>query len=503
MRGSAGARPVYTAAAWVTWPGRVRGGPGGGAGAGGRGRAGPRAAARGCRPPGPPPAPPRSPPRGAPGLYIARPRPARARPPASTPRAPRPAASPPRPPRPARPAPPRPPRPAAGPRGHHEEGGVLRGLPQGRVRRVPGHPHLRLLRPRLGPQVAVGAAQHPADLAGLRAGHRHPGAGPGARERRPHQPGHHAGPAGGQPDLAAAGRLLRGGAAGGGHRWGGHPLRAGAAQRPRQPGRQLGECPRAGWAGAPWGGLPAGPRQHLGRGSRPAWQVAGPSSGLDGARVPGVPGVPGLGLPGSDPRPPLPPSCCSSGLPPGAGCLSSLCPRLLAFCCLASALRLGPSLLLSAPHWSGFAEPSGLNNNTTQGQAMVVELILTFQLALCIFSSTDSRRTSPVGSPALSIGLSVTLGHLVGIYFTGCSMNPARSFGPAVVMKRFSSAHWVFWVGPIVGAILAAILYFYLLFPNSLSLSERMAVIKGTYEPEEDWEEQREERKKTMELTAR
>ncbi|KAM5336771.1 aquaporin-5 [Glossophaga mutica] len=141
---------------------------------------------------------------------------------------------------------------------------------------------------------------------------------------------------------------------------------------------------------------------------------------------------------------------------------------------------------------------NALSNNTTPGQAVVVEMILTFQLALCIFSSTDSRRTSPVGSPALSIGLSVTLGHLVGIYFTGCSMNPARSFGPAVVMKRFSSAHWVFWVGPIVGAAVAAILYFYLLFPNCLSLSERVAVVKGTYEPEEDWEE----RKKTIELTA-
>lgn len=143
---------------------------------------------------------------------------------------------------------------------------------------------------------------------------------------------------------------------------------------------------------------------------------------------------------------------------------------------------------------------NALNNNTTPGQAVVVELILTFQLALCIFSSTDSRRTSPVGSPALSIGLSVTLGHLVGIYFTGCSMNPARSFGPAVVMKRFSPSHWVFWVGPIVGAILAAILYFYLLFPTSLSLSERVAVVKGSYEPEEDWEEHRE---KTLELTSR
>uniref|UniRef100_A0A8C5TZ71 Aquaporin-5 n=1 Tax=Malurus cyaneus samueli TaxID=2593467 RepID=A0A8C5TZ71_9PASS len=85
---------------------------------------------------------------------------------------------------------------------------------------------------------------------------------------------------------------------------------------------------------------------------------------------------------------------------------------------------------------------NALNNNITPGQALVVEIILTFQLAACIFASTDNRR-SGVGSPALSIGLSVTVGHLVGIYFTGCSMNPARSFGPAVVTRRFSPAHWV------------------------------------------------------------
>uniref|UniRef100_A0A674HJ39 Aquaporin-5 n=1 Tax=Taeniopygia guttata TaxID=59729 RepID=A0A674HJ39_TAEGU len=105
---------------------------------------------------------------------------------------------------------------------------------------------------------------------------------------------------------------------------------------------------------------------------------------------------------------------------------------------------------------------NALNNNITPGQALVVEIILTFQLAACIFASTDNRR-SGVGSPALSIGLSVTVGHLVGIYFTGCSMNPARSFGPAVVTRRFSPAHWVFWVGPILGACLASLLYFYIL----------------------------------------
>lgn len=54
-----------------------------------------------------------------------------------------------------------------------------------------------------------------------------------------------------------------------------------------------------------------------------------------------------------------------------------------------------------------------------------------------------------------------------------------------------------------MGAVLAAILYFYVLFPHSLSISDRVAIVKGTYEPEEDWEEQHEERKKTIELTAR
>uniref|UniRef100_A0A7N5JKM1 Aquaporin-5-like n=1 Tax=Ailuropoda melanoleuca TaxID=9646 RepID=A0A7N5JKM1_AILME len=141
---------------------------------------------------------------------------------------------------------------------------------------------------------------------------------------------------------------------------------------------------------------------------------------------------------------------------------------------------------------------NGLSNNTTAGQAVIVEMILTFQLVLCIFASTDTRRNGNVGSPALSIGLSVTLGHLVGIYFTGCSMNPARSLGPAVVMKRFTSAHWVFWVGPICGGALASLLYNYVLLPHSMNMSERVAIIKGTYESEEEWEE----KEKSMEMSS-
>ncbi|EOA93548.1 Aquaporin-2, partial [Anas platyrhynchos] len=128
-----------------------------------------------------------------------------------------------------------------------------------------------------------------------------------------------------------------------------------------------------------------------------------------------------------------------------------------------------------------------LHNETTTGQAVTVELFLTFQLVLCIFASTDERREDNLGSPALSIGLSVTVGHLLGIRYTGCSMNPARSFAPAVIVGDFSD-HWVFWVGPLIGAAAASILYNYILFPQSKTFSERLAIFKGL-EPEEDWAE--------------
>uniref|UniRef100_U3JPY1 Uncharacterized protein n=1 Tax=Ficedula albicollis TaxID=59894 RepID=U3JPY1_FICAL len=139
-----------------------------------------------------------------------------------------------------------------------------------------------------------------------------------------------------------------------------------------------------------------------------------------------------------------------------------------------------------------------LHNETTTGQAVTVELFLTFQLVLCVFASTDERREDNLGSPALSIGLSVAVGHLLGIRYTGCSMNPARSFAPAVIVGDFSD-HWVFWVGPLIGAAAASILYNYVLFPQAKSLSERLAILKGC-EPEPDWSEREARRRQSVEL---
>ncbi|XP_043824176.1 aquaporin-2 [Dromiciops gliroides] len=160
----------------------------------------------------------------------------------------------------------------------------------------------------------------------------------------------------------------------------------------------------------------------------------------------------------------------------------------------------GAALLheLTPPDVQGNLAINALSNNTTAGQAVTIELFLTLQLVLCIFASTDDRRGDNVGSPALSIGFSVALGHLLGIHYTGCSMNPARSLGPAVIVGKFDD-HWVFWIGPLIGAILGSLLYNYLLFPQTKSFSERLATLKGK-EPDVDWEEREVRRRQSVEL---
>ncbi|KAK2497888.1 hypothetical protein MC885_015315 [Smutsia gigantea] len=130
-------------------------------------------------------------------------------------------------------------------------------------------------------------------------------------------------------------------------------------------------------------------------------------------------------------------------------------------------------------------ETLGVNvvrSSISTGQAVAVELVLTLQLVLCVLASTDSRQAS--GSPATMIGISVALGHLIGIYFTGCSMNPARSFGPAVIIGKFT-VHWIFWVGPLTGAVLASLIYNFILFPDTKTLAQRLAILKGAAEVDE------------------
>ncbi|XP_067228121.1 major intrinsic protein of lens fiber a [Chanodichthys erythropterus] len=131
------------------------------------------------------------------------------------------------------------------------------------------------------------------------------------------------------------------------------------------------------------------------------------------------------------------------------------------------------------------------------GMATTIEIFLTLQLVVCVFAVTDERRNGRLGSAALSIGFSVLVGHLLGMYYTGAGMNPARSFAPAMLYRNFIN-HWVYWVGPMIGGAMGALLYDFMLFPRMRGLSERLAMLKGNRPPEA--EAQQETRGEPIEL---
>ncbi|KAL5788869.1 hypothetical protein ACOSP7_005818 [Xanthoceras sorbifolium] len=103
------------------------------------------------------------------------------------------------------------------------------------------------------------------------------------------------------------------------------------------------------------------------------------------------------------------------------------------------------------------------------GTALGAEIIGTFVLVYTVFSATDPKRSArdshvPVLAP-LPIGFAVFMVHLATIPVTGTGINPARSFGAAVIYnsEKAWDDHWIFWVGPFVGALAAAAYHQYLL----------------------------------------
>jgi len=90
--------------------------------------------------------------------------------------------------------------------------------------------------------------------------------------------------------------------------------------------------------------------------------------------------------------------------------------------------------------------------------AIVCEVVMTMMFLIVIMGATDKR--APAGFAPLAIGLCLTLIHLISIPVTNTSVNPARSTGVAVYVGGWAiSQLWVFWVAPIVGAVLGAFIY--------------------------------------------
>ena len=105
---------------------------------------------------------------------------------------------------------------------------------------------------------------------------------------------------------------------------------------------------------------------------------------------------------------------------------------------------------------------NGYGSGSPEGYSMTAcfyaEVVLTFLFVFVVLGATS--KNAPPGFAGLAIGLALTYAHLVGIPITGTSVNPARSLGPAVIVRGDAlSQLWLFWAAPLIGGILAAIIW--------------------------------------------
>ncbi|KAF2809435.1 aquaporin-like protein [Mytilinidion resinicola] len=108
--------------------------------------------------------------------------------------------------------------------------------------------------------------------------------------------------------------------------------------------------------------------------------------------------------------------------------------------------------------------PGELNVSTSLGagtsiaQGVFLEMFLTAQLVFTIFMLAAEKHKATFLAP-IGIGLSLFVAEMMGVFFTGGSLNPARSFGPAAVVHFFPGYHWIYWLGPFMGTLLAFGMY--------------------------------------------
>ena len=130
---------------------------------------------------------------------------------------------------------------------------------------------------------------------------------------------------------------------------------------------------------------------------------------------------------------------------------------------LAGAIAGAGILYLIASGKAGFSTSGGFASNGydanspggyTLVAALITEIVMTFFFLIVILGATDDR--APKGLAPIAIGLALTLIHLVSIPVTNTSVNPARSTGPALFVGGWAIKElWLFWVAPIIGALLA------------------------------------------------
>lgn len=108
-----------------------------------------------------------------------------------------------------------------------------------------------------------------------------------------------------------------------------------------------------------------------------------------------------------------------------------------------------------------------LSSGVGASNALVFEIVMTFGLVYTVYATAVDPKKGDIGIIApIAIGFIVGANILAGGAFDGASMNPAVSFGPAVVSWTWTN-HWVYWAGPLIGSAIAAVVYELFFIPQS------------------------------------
>ncbi|CAK3856883.1 hypothetical protein D0862_13490 [Lecanosticta acicola] len=99
-----------------------------------------------------------------------------------------------------------------------------------------------------------------------------------------------------------------------------------------------------------------------------------------------------------------------------------------------------------------------LADDTSMAQGVFIEMVLTAELVFTVFMLAKEKHKATYMAP-IGIGMALFIAEIVGVFFTGGSLNPARSFGPCVVAGNFDLEHWIYWVGPCCGTLVAYAFY--------------------------------------------
>ncbi|CDK29538.1 unnamed protein product [Kuraishia capsulata CBS 1993] len=132
-------------------------------------------------------------------------------------------------------------------------------------------------------------------------------------------------------------------------------------------------------------------------------------------------------------------------IPPVRGVLMWISQMVAGMAAAAAASAMTPGEILFA---------NGLGGGCSRSRGVFIEAFGTFILCITVLMMAVEKSRAAVFAPFV-IGIALFIGHLICVYYTGAGLNPARSFGPCIAAASFTDYHWIYWVGPALGAVLA------------------------------------------------